>query len=329
MFRRFRLRTLPIALVVVLIVAVAGSPAAALPNNTFYNGSGYPVTYTYGTGTLGSGGWCENGNVYVWYGEEMSCVNTARAEVAGGGNWTPSNRDADSIRYDANCTTIVSINGTWQPAVNRQNLGSYYQRFSYPTNVSIIDKQCYPPSNFVSGANSTTSISLGWSVVPGASYRLYRGSTQIGGTLPPGTSSYLDTGLQPGTSYSYSIRMVRGSYQTGAAYTSRSTLSDQISPTYQPSYSGNYYWVTTFATATGYYPYGQAAGEMWAATNFVYCKAQAGTFYGTYGYNNLWLWALLDSPQGVYGWVSAYYLSNWGNNQAYTDSGGEIEWCTH
>ncbi|WP_432838815.1 hypothetical protein [Dactylosporangium sp. CA-092794] len=61
--------------------------------------------------------------------------------------------------------------------------------------------------------------------------------------------------------------------------------------------------------------------------NYVFCKAEYGVTTGPYRYNKWWMYTDLDSPAGARGWISAYCLSNYGNDQVYANGGGEIPYC--
>ncbi|MEU3572926.1 PHB depolymerase family esterase [Kitasatospora sp. NPDC036755] len=64
---------------------------------------------------------------------------------------------------------------------------------------------------------ATGSVTLGWQDVSGAaSYRVFRGGTQVG--APSGTA-FTDTGLAAGTTYSYTVAAVDGSGAVGARST--------------------------------------------------------------------------------------------------------------
>lgn len=88
-----------------------------------------------------------------------------------------------------------------------------------------------------------------------------------------------------------------------------------------------YYWVDTFASAPGYGSSGAQVGTLYAATNYVYCKEWGTEKSDSSGnYNHWWLWTDLDT--GGQGWVSAYYLSLWGNDVAKDNSGNVIPNCS-
>jgi cutinase len=108
-----------------------------------------------------------------------------------------------------------------------------------------------------------------------------------------------------------------------------------LSPAFVPTYSGTHYSATMFANAPAFSPTtGTQIGGIYSGYNYVYCKWLGNEYYGPPGsgqQNYWWLWTDLDwwtSGTGQ-GWVPAYYLAYWGNDQALTDSGGDIEGCIH
>ncbi|HEY7359150.1 MAG TPA: protein kinase [Ktedonobacterales bacterium] len=96
-----------------------------------------------------------------------------------------------------------------------------------------------------------------------------------------------------------------------------------------PSGSYSKWWVDTFGSAPGYYGAGanwHRVGTLYAATNYVFCKAWGPEVKDSSGnYNHWWLWTDLDT--GGQGWVSAYYLTRWGNDVAKDNSGNVIPTC--
>ncbi|WP_238006950.1 M23 family metallopeptidase [Dactylosporangium sp. AC04546] len=102
-------------------------------------------------------------------------------------------------------------------------------------------------------------------------------------------------------------------------------------PPTNPPPSGGPYNVTTFANAPGYASATSTTqtGTLNAGTNYVYCKYWGRNVGNSTSYNHWWLKTDLDSGspwQNQY--VSAYYLSNWGNDEALTDAGVTIPTCS-
>src|SRR5205085_8451542 len=70
------------------------------------------------------------------------------------------------------------------------------------------------PARLAAGAGGRTSIALSWSSATDdtavAGYAVYRdgGATPLATTTGAGATSFTDTGLQPGTSYSYEVAAV-------------------------------------------------------------------------------------------------------------------------
>lgn len=88
------------------------------------------------------------------------------------------------------------------------------------------------------------------------------------------------------------------------------------------------WWVDTFATANVYdSPWSwNATGTLYAGTNYVYCKAAGPDFSDGWAHNYWWL--LTDPDVGPSGqWVPAYYLSRWGDNEAFDNNGTPIPDC--
>lgn len=94
------------------------------------------------------------------------------------------------------------------------------------------------------------------------------------------------------------------------------------------------YWVDTFTNATGYAQpnTNDAQGVLYAGTNYVYCKVWGQKISGANGtYNHWWLKTDLDTTyagkNGRGAYVSAYYLSRWGNDEARDNNGTVIRNC--
>jgi cell wall-associated NlpC family hydrolase/uncharacterized protein (DUF3820 family) len=96
-----------------------------------------------------------------------------------------------------------------------------------------------------------------------------------------------------------------------------------------PPTSVTKFWVDTSANAAGF---GSATsttqtGTLYKGTNYVFCKVWGRQISDSSGnYNHWWLKTDLDvGPAGQY--VSAYYLSRWGNDVAKDNSGTDIPTC--
>ncbi len=95
-----------------------------------------------------------------------------------------------------------------------------------------------------------------------------------------------------------------------------------------PPAPGSKYWVDTFANAPGY---GSATstvstGTLNKGTNYVFCKVAGREIREGSNYNHWWLKTDLDTgPANQY--VSAYYLSRWGNDVAKDNNGVVIPTC--
>jgi Peptidase family M23 len=89
------------------------------------------------------------------------------------------------------------------------------------------------------------------------------------------------------------------------------------------------FFVDTFANATGYStPGGTATGTLNAGTNYVYCKRLGPTVQVGAQHNHFWMLTDLDSGAPTKNqWVSAYYLSRWGNDEAKDNAGNVLPDC--
>jgi hypothetical protein len=88
------------------------------------------------------------------------------------------------------------------------------------------------------------------------------------------------------------------------------------------------YWVDTFANAPVYASPTSTTqtGTLYGGTNYVYCKAWGRMIGNSTTYNHWWLRTDPDSgPANQY--VSAYYLSRWGNDEAKDNNGTVIPDC--
>jgi hypothetical protein len=76
---------------------------------------------------------------------------------------------------------------------------------------------------------------------------------------------------------------------------------------------------------------GNPVGQLYAARNYVFCKIWGGIVSDGANYNHWWMWTDLDvtySGPGQ-GYVSAYYLTRWGNDVAKDNNGTVIPDCVY
>ena len=87
------------------------------------------------------------------------------------------------------------------------------------------------PSGLTVGTVTSSSIALSWSAVSGASsYDVYRNGTQVNSAAVTGTS-YTDTGLATGTTYSYTVAAVDSTGKVGAQSTAVNGTTSSYTPT--------------------------------------------------------------------------------------------------
>ncbi len=87
-------------------------------------------------------------------------------------------------------------------------------------------------------------------------------------------------------------------------------------------------WVDTYADASGFNSPTDTSpqGTLNAGTNYVYCKAWGRQVNDGNAYNSWWMKTDLDTGEAGR-WVSAFYLSNWGNDEARDNAGTILPLC--
>jgi len=96
-----------------------------------------------------------------------------------------------------------------------------------------------------------------------------------------------------------------------------------------PPPSGGKYWVDTFSSAPVFASPTSTTrtGTLYGGTNYVFCKVWGRRIGSDTSYNHWWLKTDPDvGPASQY--VSAYYLSKWGNDVAKDNSGNVIPTCS-
>ncbi|MFC6083459.1 M23 family metallopeptidase [Sphaerisporangium aureirubrum] len=124
------------------------------------------------------------------------------------------------------------------------------------------------------------------------------------------------------------VQMYNGaSYGTANSQTFRNVTSNNTCGGTPPERYK--YWVDTFADAPGRStPGGTRTGTLLAGTNYVYCKVEGPVVSVGSAHNKWWLQTDLDTGnpwQNQY--VSAYYLTRWGNDEARDNNGNTIRDC--
>jgi hypothetical protein len=302
-------------------VIIPTSPAAASPGNPPFitNNSGQPVAY--------SEGWC-NGDVF--YGDVPTCGDIS--VIWAGTTSYPT--DPDAIRFDANCITYWSVDVTIvlpfggisqtrypQDPVNRLHESSKWLRITNTIsdieNYVIDHKVCSYPFNFTVSAVGQTQVQVGWEDIPGTRFWIFKNDAYLATTTD---HVYTVGGLTPGQTYRFSVSIYYGLYPGPRT-------SNQTVGTAPPAPSQ--YWVSTFANAPGRSsPGGTQTGTLYAGYNYVYCKVWGPVVQSGGAYNHYWLKTDLDTGYPWQNqWVSAYYLTKWGNDEAKDDDGHVIRDC--
>jgi hypothetical protein len=138
-----------------------------------------------------------------------------------------------------------------------------------------------------------------------------------------GSASWGEPGTERVPSWFNGIQYGAAVNQTYPSVTSHNGCSTPPPPPPGPTK----YWVDTFASAS-VYSSATSTGTLFAATNYVYCKVWGPEVRDSSGnYNHWWLKTDPDvGPANQY--VSAYYLSRWGDDQAKDNNGTVIPTCS-
>ncbi|WP_212823245.1 C40 family peptidase [Catellatospora sp. TT07R-123] len=189
-------------------------------------------------------------------------------------------------------------------------------------------------------------LAVGADVIPGTSREQYQTSRAVArftagqGTAPllpgdlvffGGTAStihhvaiYLGQGQIVEAPYSGGYVRVTALYNHGDYYGAVRLYGGGGTTTPPPSKV----WVDTFANASVYASPTSTTptGTLWAATNYVYCRVWGREVRNGSSYNHWWL--LTDPDVGpARQYVSAYYLTRWGNDVAKDNNGNDIRNC--
>lgn len=137
----------------------------------------------------------------------------------------------------------------------------------------------------VATSNATTStMVIGWNAVSGAaSYNVYRAGNKAN-ALPVTATSFTDSGLQPGTTYAWTVRAADANGVEGAVSSPASgTTAGSPPPTATCTTSSNYAHVQGGrATTSGGYTYAKGSGQNMGLYNVFYTttlKMTATNYY--------------------------------------------------
>jgi poly(3-hydroxybutyrate) depolymerase len=186
--------------------------------------------------------------VAIWQGSSDTTVNPA-AMTESRDQWTNvwaiSQTPSSTQSLTGGTTESIYNDGTGQPAVVTFSVsgmahglavnpgsateqcgttGTYYLNYicsSYYTALFFGLNVTGPaaPAGLTVTGTTDTSVSLSWSAVSGAaSYNVYRNGTKVNASAVTGTT-YTDTGLASGTTYSYTVAAVDSSGSVGAQST--------------------------------------------------------------------------------------------------------------
>jgi poly(hydroxyalkanoate) depolymerase family esterase len=137
------------------------------------------------------------------------------------------------------------------------------------------------PTGLTTGAVTDSSVALRWDAVNGAaSYEVYRGGARVGTATGP---SYTDTGLSPGTAYSYSVAAVDSSGTAGArsASVTATTAGDDGGFEHRCYTASNYAHVQAGrARQSGGYAYAVGSGQNMGLYNTFYSHTLEETSAG-------------------------------------------------
>jgi len=117
-----------------------------------------------------------------------------------------------------------------------------------------------------------------------------------------------------------------GQYFPWASY--YTLLNGTAAPAPAPAPSAPRYWVDTHANAPGYGSPTSTAqtGTLYQGTSYVYCKTWGREIRNGASFNRWWLKTDLDVGAANQ-FVSAYYLSRWGNDEARDNDGYDLPRC--
>ena len=232
--------------------------------------------------------------------------NTGYATMNGTSMATPCAAGAMALLLDANpnltpaqiCkaleTTAVKLSETKSNKTGTGRINIYDAVLSVAGNIPL------SAPTLTATAASTSSINLSWTTAPGAtSYTVYRGGAQIASVT---TTSYSDTGLDPGKEYCYTVKAIKGS---------ESATSTQVCATTLAESSGQQYRIRVSTTSHEKY------GKYLYVNSYTLPSDNTPTLLvGNYAESNTQIFTLEDAGNGKYYLRTAdgYYVKCGDNN---------------
>jgi poly(3-hydroxybutyrate) depolymerase len=118
------------------------------------------------------------------------------------------------------------------------------------------------PTGVATSGATTSTMNIGWNAVTGAaSYNVYRAGNKVNG-VPVAATTYKDTGLAAGTTYSWTVKAVDGNGAEGPASASASGTTTGTAPPTATCFTSSNYTHTTAGRATTSGGYTYANGSM-------------------------------------------------------------------
>jgi hypothetical protein len=119
-----------------------------------------------------------------------------------------------------------------------------------PEAITILGKECFAPQHLTATNVTTSSVSLAWDPIPGATYTITRNGTTIVTALS--ATTWNDLGLPPSTFVSYRIKQVQGLVSSPFSDPPLNLFTSNLPPPPPPPPGCNYRVVNTYAYAGHY-----------------------------------------------------------------------------
>lgn len=201
-----------------------GAGGAADPTAPYYGGSRSGTAGTFGSGGYpdGGGGWYGGGGRF--YGWEEGYFDYGCGAGGGSGFALTSSSVANvpskyasalkNSKYYLASTQLINGNASMPNPDGGTMTGS---EIGY-VRITVTSVQLTPPSNLTYSNLAENSVKLSWtaSTIAGVSYKVYRGTTLLTTTA---STTYTDTGISPGNTYTYKVYATKTGYTDSAQIT--------------------------------------------------------------------------------------------------------------